>query len=179
MADEYDDTSSTVFPLLQSVLASVSRLPTRPFISSSHCNPQYKRLRKVSSGPLDESKRSFLVSLLRVILEKMKWEKDDDPDDMDEDDKAAFEDLRKVSILPATLPAPAQRETDGVGQDLRTFVDAVFVIDQDLVTNAVQTLALQALTAHQNGVQISWQDAELAAYLVYIFGEINKSASPA
>lgn len=57
-------------------------------------------------------------------------------------------------------------------------MDAVFVIDQELVTNAVQTLAIQALTAHQNGVQISWQDAELAAYLVFIFGEINKSASP-
>lgn len=47
---------------------------------------------------------------MRVILEKMKWEKDDDPNDMDEDDKAAFEDLRKVSILPATLHASAPQD---------------------------------------------------------------------
>lgn len=55
----------------------------------------------------------------------------------------------------------------------------MYVIDQDLVTSAVQTLAIQALTAYKNGVQISWQDAELAAYLVYTFGEVNKGAQVA
>jgi exportin-T len=37
-----------------------------------------------------------LASLLGVILEKLKWEESDDPDDMDEDDNVAFEGLRKV-----------------------------------------------------------------------------------
>lgn len=53
----------------------------------------------------------------------------------------------------------------------------MFVIDQDLVVSAVETLVIQALTAYKNGVQISWQDAELAAYLVYTYGEVNKSVS--
>jgi hypothetical protein len=57
---------------------------------------QFKRSRKVSNEPLDDSKRSFLVSLLEVILEKLKWDPDEDPDDLDEDDIMAFEGLRKV-----------------------------------------------------------------------------------
>jgi len=53
-------------------------------------------------------------------------------------------------------------------------MDAVLVIDQDLVTEAVRTLSLNTLTAYRNGVSLKWHDAELAVYLVYIFGEINK-----
>lgn len=57
---------------------------------------QYKRVKKMSSDPIDDSKRSFLVELLNVILQKMKWEETDDPEDIDDDDKAAFDGLRKV-----------------------------------------------------------------------------------
>lgn len=57
---------------------------------------QYKRLKKSSPQEIDDSKRAFLTSLLNVILEKLKWDETADPDDMDEDDKAAFENLRKV-----------------------------------------------------------------------------------
>lgn len=49
------------------------------------------------------------------------------------------------------------------------------MIDQDLVTDAVRTLALNTLSAYRNGATVKWNDAELAIYLVYIFGEINKS----
>ncbi|CAL1716709.1 unnamed protein product [Somion occarium] len=136
MADEYDDTCSTVFPLLQNLLG------------------RYKRMRKTSSEPLDEQKRSFLTSLLRVILEKLKWEEDADPEDMDEEEKAEFDELRK---------------------DLRTFMDAALVIDQNLVTNALSNLALNTLNAYRNGVTVKWHDAELAVYIVFIFGEINKT----
>jgi len=59
-------------------------------------------------------------------------------------------------------------------KDLRTFIDSVLVIDPSLVTNAVQTLAMNTLNAYQNGGAVKWNDAELAVYLVYIFGEINK-----
>ena len=61
-------------------------------------SPQYKRQRKSSSEPLDDTKRSFLNTLLTVILQKLKWDEEADPEDIDEDDRAAFEDLRKVSI---------------------------------------------------------------------------------
>jgi exportin-T len=57
---------------------------------------QYKRSRKLSTEPLDEQKRAFLASLQVVILKKMKWEEGADLGDIDEDDRAAFEGLRKV-----------------------------------------------------------------------------------
>lgn len=53
-------------------------------------------------------------------------------------------------------------------------MDSVLVVDPNLVTEAVRSLALNTLGAYQNGVSIKWNDAELAIYLVYIFGEINK-----
>ncbi|TFK40342.1 KapM protein [Crucibulum laeve] len=136
LADEYDDTCSTVFPMLQTILTS------------------YKRARKISSAPLDDSKRSFLTSLLEVILTKMKWEEDADPEDADDDDTAEFEKMRK---------------------ELRTFLDSILAVDQDLVTEAVRTLALNTISAYRNGTPIKWNDAELGIYLVFIFGEINKT----
>ncbi|KDR76202.1 hypothetical protein GALMADRAFT_247461 [Galerina marginata CBS 339.88] len=136
LADEYDDTCSTVFPLLNLILGG------------------YKRARKMSADPLDEAKRSFLGSLLQVILTKMKWDEDPDPDDADEDDIAEFDKMRK---------------------DLRVFLDSILSIDQDLVTDAVRTLALNTISAYSSGVSLKWNDAELGIYLVYIFGEINKT----
>ena len=54
-------------------------------------------------------------------------------------------------------------------------MDAAFVIEPGLVSEALSNLALSTLNACQNGVQVKWHDAELAVYIVYIFGEINKS----
>jgi Exportin-T len=66
----------------------------------AHAHPflQYKRSRKMSSNPIDDTKRAFLTSLLQVILTKMKWDPDADPDDIDEDDNAEFDKMRKVLI---------------------------------------------------------------------------------
>ncbi|KAK7033114.1 Exportin-T [Favolaschia claudopus] len=133
MADEYDDTCNTVFPLLQVILTG------------------YKRIRKTSSAPIDDNKRSFLTSLLQVILIKLKW--DEEADLEDDEDTAAFEGTRK---------------------ELRVFMDGILVVDQDLVTEAVRSLALSTISAFQTGVAVKWNDAELGVYLVYIFGEINK-----
>ena len=63
-------------------------------------------------------------------------------------------------------------------QELRTFMDSTLLVDPDLVTESVRTLALNTLSAYQNGVTLKWNDAELAVYLVYIFGEINKCEYP-
>lgn len=54
-------------------------------------------------------------------------------------------------------------------------MDAALVIDQQLVSDALSSLALNTLNAFQNGVPVKWHDAELAVYIVFIFGEINKS----
>jgi hypothetical protein len=54
-------------------------------------------------------------------------------------------------------------------------MDSVLSIDQDLVVEAIRTHALQTLQLYASGTPIKWNDAELAIYLIYIFGEINKS----
>lgn len=56
-------------------------------------------------------------------------------------------------------------------------MDAALVIDPELVTDALSNLALNTLNAYQNGANVKWHDAELAVYVVFIFGEINKSRS--
>lgn len=95
-----------------------------------------------------------MTTLLQVILQKMKWDEEAEPDDTDDDDNAEFDKMRK---------------------DLRTFMDSILTVDQDLVTNAIRTLAMQTISAYQSGTQLKWNDAELGIYLVFIFGEINKS----
>lgn len=58
---------------------------------------QYKRAKKNSPHThMTAEKRQFLSSLLEVTLQKMKWDPDVDEADPDEDDKAAFEIMRKV-----------------------------------------------------------------------------------
>lgn len=53
-------------------------------------------------------------------------------------------------------------------------MDSVLVVDQDLVTDAVRSLALNTMSAYQGSVFMKWNDAELGIYMVFIFGEINK-----
>lgn len=55
-------------------------------------------------------------------------------------------------------------------------MDAVLVIDPDLVTEAVRVLAFNTTNAHRNGVSLKWNDAELGIYMIYIYGEIQKGA---
>ena len=109
------------------------------------------------------------------MLQKLKWDEDEpDLDEMDEDDRQAFETLRKVSIK---ITYRFYTSHDVPKGDLRVQLDSILTIDQDLVISSVQRLVLDTLAAYQGGTQIKWTDAELAIYLIYIFGEINKCAS--
>lgn len=108
---------------------------------------------------------------MEVLLEKLRWDDEEDPADLDEDDRAAFEVLRKVPSIDVSRRC---KLTGPFLKDLRTFMDSVLVIDPSPVTGAVQTLAMNTLNAYQSGAVVKWKDAELAVYLVYIFGEINK-----
>lgn len=56
-------------------------------------------------------------------------------------------------------------------------MDSISTIDPDLVTQAVRTLVLNTLSRYRNGPSVEWHDAELAVFLVYIFGEVSKSMS--
>lgn len=58
--------------------------------------------------------------------------------------------------------------------DLRTHLDSIFTIDPELAINAISTLVLDTLAGYETGTEVKWNDAELAIYLVYIFGEVNK-----
>ena len=49
-------------------------------------------------------------------------------------------------------------------------------IDERLVNSYVQNLALNTLRQFQFGTSISWQDAELAVYLVFLYGELQKTS---
>ena len=62
-------------------------------------------------------------------------------------------------------------------QDLRTFMDAVFQINPGMVTDAMSNLALSTFSAFANRVPVKWTEAEVAIYVVYIYGEINRSMS--
>ena len=44
-----------------------------------------------------------MASALDVLLGKLKWEEDDDPSEMDEDERHAFESLRKVNAFSSNL----------------------------------------------------------------------------
>lgn len=45
---------------------------------------------------MTEGKRQFLGSALEVVIAKLKWDKEADPNDMDEDELSAFDNMRKV-----------------------------------------------------------------------------------
>ncbi|KAH8831825.1 armadillo-type protein [Flagelloscypha sp. PMI_526] len=137
MADPWDDTASTVFPFLSVILTG------------------YKRLRKASPAPLDDTKRQFLLSLLQVLLNKMKWREDADTMDDDDEEHQEFEGMRK---------------------ELRTFLEHVLILDVDMVTTAIHTLTMNTFGTIKNGQSIPWTDAELAIYLLWVFGEVNKQA---
>ena len=53
-------------------------------------------------------------------------------------------------------------------------MDSILVIDQTLVMNTVHTFVMNTLAAFETGTNVKWNDAELAIYLIYLFGEINK-----
>jgi hypothetical protein len=61
-------------------------------------------------------------------------------------------------------------------QDLKTFMESILSIDEELVNAYVQTLTLNTLQTYQNGATISWQEVELAVHLVYLYGELHKGA---
>src|SRR5258708_30424198 len=116
-------------------------------------------------------KLAFLTSFLKVVIEKLKWDPDTSPDDLEQDERAAFESMRKVCKKYVFR----QRDTNfnASQQDLRKFIDAVLVLDVDIVTRALSAHAHAVLIEYENGTQLTWVDAELAIYLVYLYGELG------
>src|ERR1700679_3604123 len=114
-------------------------------------------------------KRAFLTSFLKVVIVKLKWNPDTSPDDLEQDERAAFESMRKV--YRKLLLNKRNLTSNASQQDIRNIIDAVLVLDVDIVTPALSEHAQTVLIAYENGTQLTWVDAELAIYLVYLYGE--------
>jgi exportin-T len=91
------------------------------------------------------------MQTLEILLQKMRWNPEDDPEELDDEDRVAFETLRS---------------------DLRLFLDSISAIDEELVTSAIKTLAMNTLSRVDEST--GWADAELSVYLVYLYGEFQK-----
>ena len=107
LADPYDDTTSTIFPLLSSILGTVwvFHFHSRPF-SDFRDVFQLKKIKRSEPEKITDDIRAFLSSAVEAILQKMKWDDDAEFDDIDEDDKHTFEALRKVSFSSGFDPEP-------------------------------------------------------------------------
>jgi len=137
---------------------------------------QYKRAKKNNPEPVSQERRAFLKQTLDTILEKMKWDEDDDPGDMDDDDLAAFDLLRKVRHFLPTSLSVLTLTCHFYLQDLRVFLDSIQTLDNELVTSTIHSVAITTLTAFEGGVNLKWQDAEMAIHLVYLYGESIKGS---
>lgn len=118
-----------------------------------------------SPVPLPPGKRQFLLSVLEVVVKQLEWPEDVDweivQDEQDADD--------------AVLAFYAMR------QSFRSVVDNIAAIDKTLHTEVVASVVVNTLERlrSQGPSAVSWQQVELAAYLVFTFGEISKSNSRA
>ena len=58
---------------------------------------------------------------------------------------------------------------------MKTAMELVFAIEPDLVANALCSFTLNFFNGYESQKStVTWQDVELAVYLVLIFGEVCK-----
>ncbi|CDZ96539.1 Nuclear mRNA export factor receptor LOS1/Exportin-t (importin beta superfamily) [Phaffia rhodozyma] len=119
-----------------------------------------KRAKKGEALNLSPSKRAFFTSLLNVIMKKMEWGRDADwslggeDGDVDPEEVNNFQTMRK---------------------QLKTAVEAIANIDPDLFVGSVSNFILSTLQTFQSqgAGGVTWQQAELALFLVYSWSEFS------
>lgn len=52
-------------------------------------------------------------------------------------------------------------------------MDTIYTLDSELITGAVAERAQSALEVYEGGGELSWDQAELAIYLVFMYGELG------
>ncbi|PWZ01596.1 Exportin-T [Testicularia cyperi] len=155
LSDEYDDASEQMFSGINMILGI------------------YKKARR-RGLELDASRNDFLSNLLRVALQKMKFDDEaewpaasfgaaEDDDEEEDEDDARFLDLRR---------------------NLQTIVGAIAAIDDKLFSTTVAQLVLSTFASFEasvagNGQQLSWQQVELALYVVHFYGDVMTTATAA
>jgi len=147
LANEYDDTSSALFPF---VTAYTNLL---------------KQQKKVNFADIPNFQQDIL-ELLKVIISKMKYDEDIEFSFGEDEDEALFVEMRKT---------------------LKVFYDAIFAIEENISTQTVFSVICSTFdriniekvdgsnVSLNSSISASWSEAELALYLIYIFGESKRS----
>ncbi|CEH16479.1 Nuclear mRNA export factor receptor LOS1/Exportin-t (importin beta superfamily) [Ceraceosorus bombacis] len=157
LADACDDIPEQVLPALTHVLAS------------------WKKMRRASlATPLQEvlspAKIAFTESLLSVCLQRMQFGEEADwsseleargSEDGSEDEAARFHSLRK---------------------NMQLLIGTVAGIDEALFSPQIQSFVIETLTACNasltgTGAATTWQRAELALHVLYLYAEFLMTAS--
>ncbi|EST05806.1 Exportin-1/Importin-beta-like protein [Kalmanozyma brasiliensis GHG001] len=155
LSDEYDDASEQMFSGINMILGI------------------YKKARR-RGAELTGQRAEFLSSLIGVALQKMKFDEEaewpacsfgaaDDEDDEDDEDDIKFLDMRK---------------------SLQTIVGGIAAIDDKLFSNSVAQLVLSTFASFEasasgSGPQLSWQQIELALYVIHFYGDVMTTATAA
>lgn len=115
--------------------------------------------------PLPPQKRQFLASVLEVVVRQLEWPEDADWEVIN-DDSDPDEEIEAFCAMR---------------QSFRSVIDNIAAIDKSLHTEVVANAVVTTLDRlrNQGPSSVTWQQAELAAYLVFTFGEISKSNSRA
>ncbi len=162
LSDRCNETATSVFAFLGDYLRASRKYirPIQPVVvngkgSNSMPPPPTPYI------PLPSEKRLFLSSLLEIIVRRMEW--GDDLDWEISGDAGDSEDEVNIFLLLRT--------------NLRGFIDQIAQIDKELYVEVIAAIVLSTLeTLGSRGPgAVSWQQAELAVHLVYIFGEILRS----
>ena len=155
LSDEYDDASEQMFSGVNMILGI------------------YKKARR-RGAELTGARAEFLSNLIGVALQKMKFDDEaewpassfgaaDDDDEEEDDDDAQFLEMRK---------------------NLQTIVGAIAAIDDKLFSTSVAQLVLSTFasfeaSANGSAAQLSWQQIELALYVIHFYGDVMTTATAA
>ncbi|CAM0141297.1 unnamed protein product [Umbelopsis sp. WA50703] len=133
LGDEYDDTSCAVLNFVNDTLTL------------------YKKQKKARI-PFMQSQWDFLLSLLGVVMLKMKYDEDTEwTDESDEpEEEALFMEMRK---------------------NLKKFAEAIASINEELYVGYIRSMVLGTLEKYEAGANLDWREVELCLYTLYLFGE--------
>lgn len=152
LSDEYDDASEQMFSGVNMILGI------------------YKKARR-RGAELTGARAEFLSNLIGVALQKMKFDDEaewpassfgaaDDDDEEEDEDDAKFLEMRK---------------------SLQTIVGSIAAIDDKLFSTSVAQLVLSTFASFEasatgSGPQLSWQQIELALYVIHFYGDVMTTA---
>lgn len=155
LSDEYDDASEQTFSGVNMILSI------------------YKKARR-RGAELTGARAEFLSNLIGVALQKMRFDDEaewpagsfgaaEDDDDDDDEEDAKFLEMRR---------------------SLQTIVGAIAAIDDKLFSTSVAQLVLSTFASFETSSsdsdgQLSWQQIELALYVIHFYGDVMTTATAA